>query len=479
MNSIKVCFWNLQNLFDTTLSDLALDFDYTPINGWDETARDVKIDNLVKGISSTFSTGPDLIGMCEIENEYLAQEIATKLNRNLNRNDYSVAKYKDSPDIRGIDTCLIYSNSIFEFIESKSYNIDLRYPTRDIFYVKLKVLYNNSNLYVLVNHWPSRRGKDDFTESDETEFARSLVAENCGKLIDDIIKIPKEESHRLPKCLIDCPEYESNFKSNDQDAISDNFDKEKIIKQNENLIKKLDDQWNENIILMGDFNDEPYNKSLVKFLNATPNLSLLRDWRTIFQLKRKDWNNTKPDREIYLEEKPYLYNCMWKLIPDGTHYFYKTNSLFLFDQFIVSQGLLKNLKNLKIDLDSIKIHKNCLSLGSNLLEEDFSDNVNYDNKKKLHSYQKLGPMGFRFSKTKIFDLNKDVKEKKELELILQEALQLKLNEKITKLIKDKLKGLTERLDKIQKDKGYYSNFVQEPNTGFSDHFPIKCIIDIN
>ena len=71
------------------------------------------------------------------------------------------------------------------------------------------------------------------------------------------------------------------------------------------------------------------------------------------------------------------------------------------------------------------------------------------------------------------------KEKEELELILQEALQLKLNEKITKLIKDKLKGLTERLDKIQKDKGYYANFVQDPNTGFSDHFPIKCIIDIN
>jgi hypothetical protein len=58
----------------------------------------------------------------------------------------------------------------------------------------------------LVNHWPSRRGKDNFTESDETEFARSLVAEYCGKLIDNIIKIPKEEFHRLPKCLIDCPE---------------------------------------------------------------------------------------------------------------------------------------------------------------------------------------------------------------------------------------------------------------------------------
>ena len=129
----------------------------------------------------------------------------------------------------------------------------MRYPTRNIFYVKLKVLHNNSNLYILVNHWPSRRGKDNFTDSDETEFARYLVAEYCGKLIDNIIKIPKEEFHRLPKCLIDCPEYESDFKPDDQDSISDKFNKEEIIKQNENLIKKLDDEWNENILLMGDF----------------------------------------------------------------------------------------------------------------------------------------------------------------------------------------------------------------------------------
>ena len=45
---------------------------------------------------------------------------------------------------------------------------------------------------------------------------------------------------------------------------------------------------------------------------------------------------------------------------------------------------------------------------------------------------------------------------------------------ITKLIKDKLKGLTERLDKIQKDKGYYANFVQDPNTGFSNHFLLNA-----
>ena len=74
MNLIKICFWNLQNLFDTILSDLALDFDYTPANGWDETVRDIKIENLVKGISSTFSSGPDLIGMGEIEMNILLKK---------------------------------------------------------------------------------------------------------------------------------------------------------------------------------------------------------------------------------------------------------------------------------------------------------------------------------------------------------------------------------------------------------------------
>jgi hypothetical protein len=73
----------------------------------------------------------------------------------------------------------------------------------------------------------------------------------------------------------------------------------------------------------------------------------------------------------------------------------------------------------------------------------------------------------------------DIKGKKELEIILEEALKLNLNKNITRLIKDKLKDLTERLDKIQKDKRYFTNFVQDPNTGFSDHFPIKCIIEIN
>ena len=67
-----------------------------------------------------------------------------------------------------------------------------------------------------------------FFEINVNRFSKEL------KLIDNILKIPKEESHRLPKCLIDCPEYEKDFKPNDQDAIPNEVYKEEIKKEMKN-----------------------------------------------------------------------------------------------------------------------------------------------------------------------------------------------------------------------------------------------------
>jgi hypothetical protein len=430
-NKVNVAFWNIQNLFDTTSSDFALDFEFTPANGYDETVRNIKIDNLVKIFSSMFEDGIDLIGLCEIENEFLAQEIVNRLNVTMGEDLLKVAKYEDSPDIRAIDTCLIYSSKVFDFIESKAFNIHLRYPTRDLYYVKLRAKQNNSDLHVFVNHWPSRRGKDDFTESDDTEFARCVVAENCGKIIDDILKIPRSESRLLPDCIIDC-----DTRDNINDPVDDFVSDQEKDQQKEEIITKIETKWNENILLMGDFNDEPYNKSLMKYLYSTPNKELLRDWKTIWRLIRKDPLNKKKDKEIYIEEKPALFNCMWNLIPDGSHFFYKTNSLFLFDQFIVSKGLFEARKNLEIDLDSVEIYKEGISLGSNLEDEEFDIRANYNNNQKPHPILKSSPMNFLYSYQKV-----------------------------------------DKKDMLPKDI-FFDNNVRTPNTGYSDHFPIKCVIKI-
>ena len=93
----------------------------------------------------------------------------------------------------------VYSRDIFELIDTKGYSIDFRYPTRDILLTHLKVKYNDADLYILVNHWPSRRGKFESCQPNDTAHARKTVAESCGKIVDTILKIPKEELIQMPE----------------------------------------------------------------------------------------------------------------------------------------------------------------------------------------------------------------------------------------------------------------------------------------
>jgi hypothetical protein len=175
VSDIKIAFWNLGNLFDIKATPIAADFEFTPPKGWTQEVLNKKIENLSYIIKQLHDgNGPDILGLCEIENEGLAKELIGKVGRD----ELEVAKYNDSLDIRGIDTCLIYSKDKFKILNSESHNIHYRYPTRDIFQVKLEVLENNTQLDVLVNHWPSRaKGQC------ETEPFRNTVVRIVEKLL--------------------------------------------------------------------------------------------------------------------------------------------------------------------------------------------------------------------------------------------------------------------------------------------------------
>ena len=115
MSHLKVAFWNLQNLFDTVVSDIGADLEFTPDKGWDEEAFSNKVVNLAAIIRSMYEgSGSDLLGICEIEN----RQVADKLLQEIGRDDYKLA-HIESSDIRGIDTSLIYSDAIFELIQSQ------------------------------------------------------------------------------------------------------------------------------------------------------------------------------------------------------------------------------------------------------------------------------------------------------------------------------------------------------------------------
>ena len=76
MPEIRTAFWNLGNLFDTAADPIANDFDFRPDNGWVPETKQAKIANLASVIDAMFDgEGPDLLGICEVENESTLQQL--------------------------------------------------------------------------------------------------------------------------------------------------------------------------------------------------------------------------------------------------------------------------------------------------------------------------------------------------------------------------------------------------------------------
>jgi hypothetical protein len=101
--------------------------------------------------------------------------------------------------------------------------------------------------------------------------------------------------------------------------------------QSNECIATLNERWNKNVLVMGDFNDQPFDKSIMNHLYVTPNAEAMKEWRCIFEFLNKDFyaRERQNDKQKYLQYPPYLYNCMWKLIPDGTNYIYHFERIVL------------------------------------------------------------------------------------------------------------------------------------------------------
>ena len=76
MAEIKVAFWNVENLFDTVASPIAADLEFTPANGWTDEVFAVKVKNVASIIRQMHGgAGPDLLGLAEVENKGVVEEI--------------------------------------------------------------------------------------------------------------------------------------------------------------------------------------------------------------------------------------------------------------------------------------------------------------------------------------------------------------------------------------------------------------------
>ena len=155
----RVCCWNLENLFDIENSprrseklQRAIGKD---LRDWSEERLEHKTGQLAHVIRKiNGGRGPDMLGVCEVENEYVMNLLVGKLAP-LGRT-YQVAHH-ESPDERGIDVGFIYDSSLFTAEEKFDHFVMRRTATRDILQVNFRT--SKGRLLVLVaNHWPSRSG---------------------------------------------------------------------------------------------------------------------------------------------------------------------------------------------------------------------------------------------------------------------------------------------------------------------------------
>lgn len=200
-------FYNIENLFDTDDDPNTIDEEFLPNgrNNWTTERYQQKLANMSKVLAAM---SLDIVGLCEVENRKVLEDLVQ--HPNLIQHRYQILHF-DMRDARGVDVALLYKPSVFKPFDTKIIQIndpnEPNFLTRDILWAK--GLFLGDTLHFAVNHWPSRRGgKED---------KRLLAATVARAAVDSVLAIN-------PKA---------------------------------------------NIVFVGDFNDDPNNKSIKKIFLAS------------------------------------------------------------------------------------------------------------------------------------------------------------------------------------------------------------------
>ena len=166
--------YNVENLFDTQ-DDPTLEGDDEYLPGgalnWTEERYQTKLKHLAEAIAMAGEELPMMIGLVEVENAQVALDLA--ITPPLDKGNY-ILQHFDSPDERGIDVALLVQDGPYCRADHAE-PLTVRLPgdaTRDVLYARLQ-LANGEQLHVFVNHWPSRR--EGVQESEPKRMAAAAV----------------------------------------------------------------------------------------------------------------------------------------------------------------------------------------------------------------------------------------------------------------------------------------------------------------
>jgi hypothetical protein len=168
-NLYSVAFYNLENLFDTSHDEGKNDYEYLPDGSmkWTEEKYQSKLKNMSTVLSQLSSDmlplGFSIAGVSEIENDHV-------LNDLIQQPALAPRGLKfvhiEGPDRRGIDCAVLYNPRFFTVKSEKLVpyqSNDTAFKTRGFLVVRGELA--GEDLSVIVNHWPSRFAGSPFRES--------------------------------------------------------------------------------------------------------------------------------------------------------------------------------------------------------------------------------------------------------------------------------------------------------------------------
>lgn len=271
--SYLISFYNVENLFDTINQLDVEDEEFTPegFKKWTSSRYIRKLKNISAVLSQIDSVQlPSIIGLCEVENKKVCEEL---ISQNLLLPGKYKIIHKESPDSRGIDVALLYKPDEFTYYFHKTIDVNVssspHSKLRDILYVK-GAFYNSDTIHVFVNHWKSR-----YPSLKETEAIRNESAEILRKEIINIYNI-------------------------DNDA---------------------------QIVIMGDFNDEPNNTSLQKILMSYDKGNYIKLYNLMVDADNKAFGTISRNYQWFMFDNMIVSNSLL----DGKTFYVKAKKGYIYN----------------------------------------------------------------------------------------------------------------------------------------------------
>ena len=280
MSNHYLTWWNLENVYDSqgsTHRPAWAEMEWRKeLQGWTAEVLQKKLDNLTSIIHRINNAkGPDLLGVCELENQHVADLLLAQL-QTPHRN-YKIAM-TEGEGVYGVDLAIIYDANRYTLVDKVvSWKVQERAFSPSLLHAHF-MTENGATLDVILNHWPGRSSGIEASEP-----YRIMAA--------DTLRFRMEE------------------------------------------VQKLRGK-NAPVIVMGDFNDEPTDRSLSEYALSV-----------------------RHRNKVNFGQHPYLLNMMLPLLGKREGSFVFNAEPLIPDQILLSRGFTNQQTVFSVEDDSINLEK--------------------------------------------------------------------------------------------------------------------------